>query len=93
LLVHGEQRANAALAGELELDGYRVHRASQPRTLRERCKPGEVDLVIFGHEPYRGLDHELDHDAASANTRTVASNGHRSNKNQIVGETGSSWLC
>jgi DNA-binding response OmpR family regulator len=56
LLVYGEQRANAALAGELELDGYRVHRASHPGTLRERCKPGEVDLVIFGHAPRRGLD-------------------------------------
>src|SRR5271154_250901 len=30
LLVYGEQRANAALAGELELDGYRVHRTSHP---------------------------------------------------------------
>lgn len=56
LLVYGEQRANAALAGELELDGYRVHRASHPGTLRERCKPGEVDLVIFGCVPHRGLD-------------------------------------
>lgn len=56
LLVYGEQRANAALAGELELDGYRVHRASRPGTLREHCKPGEVDLVIFGHSPHRGLD-------------------------------------
>jgi DNA-binding response OmpR family regulator len=56
LLVYGEQRANAALAGELELDGYRVHRTSHPGTLRKRCKPGEVDLVIFGHSPHRGLD-------------------------------------
>ncbi len=56
LLVYGEQRANAALAGELELDGYRVHCASHPGTLRERCKPGEVDLVIFGNAPQRGLD-------------------------------------
>ena len=56
LLVYGEQRANAALAGEIELDGYCVHRASRPGTLRERCKPGEVDLVIFGRAPHRGLD-------------------------------------
>lgn len=56
LLVYGEQSANAALAGELELDGYRVHRASHPGTLRERCRPGEVDLVIFGRSPRRGLD-------------------------------------
>jgi DNA-binding response OmpR family regulator len=56
LLVYGEQRANAALAGELELDGFRVHRASHPGTVRERCKPGEVDLVIFGRSPHRGLD-------------------------------------
>jgi hypothetical protein len=25
-------------------------------TLRERCKPGEVDLVIFGRSPHCGLD-------------------------------------
>ena len=56
LLVYGEQRANAALAGELELDGFRVHRASHPGTVRERCKPGEVDLIIFGRSPHRGLD-------------------------------------
>lgn len=56
LLVYGEQRANAGIAGELELDGYRVHRASHPGTLRARCKPGEVDLVIFGRSPHRGLD-------------------------------------
>jgi DNA-binding response OmpR family regulator len=56
LLVYGEQRANAALAGELELDGYHVYRASNPGTVRERCKPGEVDLIIFGRSPHRGLD-------------------------------------
>jgi DNA-binding response OmpR family regulator len=56
LLVYGEKRANAGLAGELELDGYVVHRASQPATLRERCTPGEIDLVIFGHSPHRGFD-------------------------------------
>jgi DNA-binding response OmpR family regulator len=56
LLVYGEQSANAALAAELELDGYRVHRACHPRTLRERCRPGEIDLVIFGRSPHRGLD-------------------------------------
>jgi DNA-binding response OmpR family regulator len=56
LLVYGEQRANAGIAGELALDGYRVHRASHAGTLRARCKPGEVDLVIFGRSPHRGLD-------------------------------------
>jgi DNA-binding response OmpR family regulator len=56
LLVYGEKRANAGLAGELELDGYVVHRASHPATLRERCAPGEVDLVIFGKSPHRGFD-------------------------------------
>lgn len=56
LLVYGEQRTNAALAGELELDGYLVHCANHPSTLRERCQPGEVDLVIFGHSPHRSLD-------------------------------------
>lgn len=56
LLVYGEKRANAGLAGELELDGYVVHCASHPATLRERCTPGEVDLVIFGQSPHRGFD-------------------------------------
>jgi DNA-binding response OmpR family regulator len=56
LLVYGEKRANAGLAGELELDGYVVHRASHPATLRERCTPGAVDLVIFGQSPHRGFD-------------------------------------
>ena len=56
LLVYGERRANAGIAGELELDCYQVHRASHPGTLRARCKPGEVDLVIFGRSPHRGLD-------------------------------------
>jgi DNA-binding response OmpR family regulator len=56
LLVYGEQRENAGIAGELELDGYCVHRASEPGTLRARCQPGEVDLLIFGHAPKRGLE-------------------------------------
>jgi DNA-binding response OmpR family regulator len=56
LLLYGEERANTALAGELELDGYHVYRASHPGTLRERCKDGGVDLVIFGHSPHRGYD-------------------------------------
>jgi DNA-binding response OmpR family regulator len=56
LLVYGEERANAALIGELEQDGYEVRRASQPRTLAERCEPGQVDLVIFGMAPARGLE-------------------------------------
>jgi hypothetical protein len=55
LLVYGEQRANAGIAGELELDGYRVHRASEPGTLRTRCRPGEVDLLIFGYAPNTAL--------------------------------------
>lgn len=56
LLVYGEQRANAGIAGELELDGYQVHRASHTGTLRARFNSGEVDLVIFGRSPHRGLD-------------------------------------
>lgn len=56
LLVYGEQRANTALAAELELDGYRVHRAFHPGTLRDHCKSGEVELVIFGRSPHRGVD-------------------------------------
>jgi DNA-binding response OmpR family regulator len=56
LLVYGEERANAALIGELEQDGYHVRRASHPRTLAERCEPGQVDLVIFGMTPARGLE-------------------------------------
>ena len=56
LLVYGEKRANAGLAAELELDGYVVHRASHPATVRERCTPGAVDLVIFGQSPHRGFD-------------------------------------
>jgi DNA-binding response OmpR family regulator len=56
LLVYGEERANAALIGELEQDGYHVRRASHPRTLAKRCEPGQVDLVIFGMTPARGLE-------------------------------------
>jgi DNA-binding response OmpR family regulator len=56
LLVYGEERANAALIGELEQDGYQVRRASHPRTLAERCEPRQVDLVIFGMAPARGLE-------------------------------------
>jgi CheY-like chemotaxis protein len=56
LLLYGEQRANAGIAGELELDGYQVHRASHAGTLRARFDSGEVDLVIFGRSPHRGLD-------------------------------------
>jgi prephenate dehydrogenase len=56
LLLYGEQRANAGIAGELELDGYQVHQASHAGTLRARFNSGEVDLVIFGRSPHRGLD-------------------------------------
>lgn len=56
LLVYGEQRANAGIVGELELDGYQVHRASHAETLRARFNSGELDLVIFGRSPHRGLD-------------------------------------
>lgn len=56
LLVYGEEHANTALAHELDLDGYRVYRASHPRTLRDRCKDCGVELVIFGHSPHRGYD-------------------------------------
>lgn len=54
LLLYGEERANAALAGELTLDGYEVRRASDPARLREACDACEVELVIFGRATRRG---------------------------------------
>jgi hypothetical protein len=56
LLMYGEKRANAGLARELELDGCVIHRARHSTTLRERCTPREVDLVIFGQPPHPGFD-------------------------------------
>lgn len=55
LLLYGEERANAALADELALDGYEVRRASDPAMLREACGACEVALVIFGRAT-RGAD-------------------------------------
>ncbi len=56
LVLYGDKRMNSALADELALDGYQVHQATHPETLSTRCKGGEVDLVIFGQSPHRGLD-------------------------------------
>jgi two-component system phosphate regulon response regulator PhoB len=54
LLLYGEERANLALADELELDGYEVRRASDPAKLRAVCGACEVELVIFGRATRRG---------------------------------------
>ena len=54
LLLYGEERANAALADELTLDGYEVRRASDPARLRAACDACEVELVIFGRATRRG---------------------------------------
>jgi DNA-binding response OmpR family regulator len=56
LLLYGERCANAGIAGELELDGYQVHQVSHAETMRARFNCSEVDLVIFGQSPHRGLD-------------------------------------
>ncbi len=54
LLLYGEEHVNLALADELALDGYEVHRASDPTRLRAACDACEVDLVIFGRATRRG---------------------------------------
>lgn len=54
LLLYGEEHVNLALADELALDGYEVHRASDPAMLRAACDACEVDLVIFGRATRRG---------------------------------------
>jgi len=50
LVLFGEERLDK-LADELALDGYEVHRASDPATLCGQA----ADLVIFGGTPSRGL--------------------------------------
>jgi DNA-binding response OmpR family regulator len=47
LLVVGEDHGSESLANELELDGYRVRRATDRPELRSRCVPGHVDLIIL----------------------------------------------
>jgi DNA-binding response OmpR family regulator len=54
LLLYGEEHVNLALADELALDGYEVHRASDPAKLRAVCGTCAVELVIFGRATHRG---------------------------------------
>ncbi len=54
LLLYGEEHTNLALADELALDGYDVHRASDPAMLRAACDTREIALVIFGRAADRG---------------------------------------
>lgn len=51
LLLYGEEHTNLALADELALDGYEVHRASDPAVLHAACDTREIALVIFGRQP------------------------------------------
>jgi DNA-binding response OmpR family regulator len=54
LLVYGEEHTNLALVDELTLDGYEVHRASDPAMLRAVCDTREIALIIFGRATDRG---------------------------------------
>ena len=54
LLLYGEEHTNLALADELALDGYEVHRASDPAKLRAACDTSEIALIIFGRATDRG---------------------------------------
>jgi DNA-binding response OmpR family regulator len=54
LLLYGEEYANLGLADELALDGYEVHRASDPAKLRAACDTGQIEVVIFGQATRRG---------------------------------------
>lgn len=54
LLLYGEEHTNLALADELSLDGYEVHRASDPAMMRAACDAREIALVIFGRATDRG---------------------------------------
>jgi DNA-binding response OmpR family regulator len=54
LLLYGEEHTNLALADELALDGYDVHRASDTAMLRAACDTCEIALVIFGRAADRG---------------------------------------
>lgn len=48
LLLYGEERANAALADELTLDGYEVRRASDPAGCARRARPARSDSSSLG---------------------------------------------
>jgi len=54
LLLYCEEHTNLALSDELALDGYEVHRASDPAMLRAACDTREIALVIFGRAADRG---------------------------------------
>lgn len=54
LLLYGEEHTNLALADEMSLDGYEVHRASDPAMMRAACDTREIALVIFGRATDRG---------------------------------------
>lgn len=54
LLLYGGEHTNLALADELALDGYELHRASDPAMLRAACDTREIALVIFGRAADRG---------------------------------------
>lgn len=54
LLLYGDEHTNLALAVELTLDGYQLHRASDPAMLRAACNKREIALVIFGRAADRG---------------------------------------
>jgi DNA-binding response OmpR family regulator len=54
VLLYGEEHANLALADELALDGFQVHRASHPAMVQGRGTFGTVELVIFARTSRRG---------------------------------------
>ncbi len=59
LLLYGEEHTNLALADGLALDGYEVHRASDPAMLRAVCGARVIALVIFGRAADRGAGLEV----------------------------------
>jgi hypothetical protein len=73
LLVYGEERANAALIGELEQDGYQVRRAS------ETCTGGHAWARV------RGL--VLAIIAAGAESRSGAGQGFDPRRSRFFGTT------
>jgi DNA-binding response OmpR family regulator len=54
LLLYGEEYTNLALADELALDGYQVHRANDPAKLRAACDTGQIEVVLFGQATRHG---------------------------------------
>lgn len=54
LLLYGEEHTNLAWADELALDGYEVHRASDPAMLRAACDTRGIALLILGRAADRG---------------------------------------